>query len=102
MIEIREMSKHIDNELEYAEEYAKFALKYQSIDKNMADMYYKLAEDETRHYNMLHVQGVKLIKEYTEKGEKIPASMQSMYDYLHERHIEKANKVKLYMDQYNM
>lgn len=101
MKEIKELSEHIDTELKDAEEYILEALKYKGIDKNLADMYYKMSEDEARHYNMLHIQGVRLIKLYMEKGEKIPSSMQAVYDYLHAKHIESTNRIKMYQEQYN-
>lgn len=97
---IKKLSEYIEEELEGAEDYAKCALKYKDEDMMMAKMFFDMSVDELRHVNMIHEHVVRLINEYRAKGEVIPEAMQSVYDYLHEKHIEEANKIKMYQAQY--
>lgn len=98
---IKEISEYIGSELEDAAKYAKMALKYENYDKELAEMYHKLSEEESKHVDIFHKQGVRLIEAHKAEGKTVPEAMQAVYDYLHEKHIERANEVKMYQSQYN-
>lgn len=98
---IKELSEYIEEELEGSEEYVKLAIKYKHHDKSLADMYYNMSLQEEQHAMKLHAEGVRQIALYKEDGHEVPADMQAVYDYLHTKHIEKHNKVKMYLAQYN-
>lgn len=100
MQQIRELSDHIEEELEDAEGYIKCAHKYKNHDRDLADMYYELSLQEVQHSMALHKQGVRLIEAYKAEGKTIPSAMQAVYDHLHEKHIEKAAQVKALQTQY--
>lgn len=97
---IKEISNYIEEELEGAENYAKDAIKYADLDKELADMYFQLAQVEMEHVNALHTSGVRLINNYKNEGRTVPEGMLAIYNHLHEKHIEKANEVKRYLEQY--
>lgn len=101
MQQIKEISERIEEEIEDAEKYVKCAIKYKQYDKELSDAYYDLSLQEMRHSNILHDQGVRLIEEYKAEGKTIPVGMQAVYDYLHEKHIEKANNVKALQTAYH-
>ena len=69
---IEKLSGMIEEEIHDAEKYARCALQYKD-DKEMhdvAEMFYKLSNEEMGHMNMLHSQVVSLIEAYRkEKGE---------------------------------
>lgn len=99
---IKELADSIEEELEGSEQYIKKAIKYKNHDKELADMYYAMSLQEEQHAMELHKQGARQIELYKKEGHEIPADMQAIYDYLHERHIEKHNRVKLFQSQYNV
>lgn len=97
MKEIKKISEQIDAELEDAEKYLKCAYKYKESNPILADMYYDLSVAEMGHVTILHDASVRLINEY--KGQ-IPEGMQTLYDYLHDRHIKWARKIKARQDEF--
>ena len=91
---IQKLSDMIDDELEDAGKYVRCAMKYKDENRGLADVFYTLSTEEMRHMNMLHDQAVAIIDAYRrDKGEP-PADMLAVYNYLHERQIEKAGEVK--------
>lgn len=97
---IEKLSNMISDEIEDAEKYAKCAVKYKDENPVLAKTFYDLSTDELRHMNMLHQQVVKIIEEYRKTHGDPPAAMAAVYDYLHEKAIEKVAKVKQYQSQY--
>ena len=92
---IEKLSNMIEEELSDAEKYAKCALNHKEDHPALANVFYKLSVEEMNHVNYLHEQVVALINEYRkEKGEP-PEKMQWVYDYLHKKHIDKANEIKV-------
>ena len=95
MREIKYLVEEIKEELEGAEEYAKHALQYKPSDKTLSDALATIAAQELSHVDALHTQAVRLIKAQTDKP---PAAMQAVWDWEHERMIERAAKVKILLD----
>lgn len=96
---IKQIAAKIDDELEDAEKYIKCAYKVKSKYPVLADTYYKLSLEEMNHMNMLHTQVVSIINEY-KKTNEVPAAMQVLYDYVHEREIKWAQKIKQKQEGY--
>lgn len=91
---IKKLEDQIGSEIHDAKHYIKCALKYKDERKELADLYYTLANEEMDHMNRLHKQVVMIIEDYRkEKGEP-PADMMAVYNYVHEKHIDKAAEVK--------
>lgn len=99
MREIKKISEQIDEELQDAEKYLKCANKHKIDNPTLADVYYNLSLEEMNHVAMLHEAGERLIEEYSATN-PIPEGMQAIYDYLHERHIKWAAKIKAKQEQY--
>ena len=97
---IKKLCRMIDEELEVACTYAKCALKYKEDYPSLSKTFYELSGDEMEHVSALHGEVTKLIESYRRENGEPPESMQAVYDYLHEQQIEKANKVRMYQDQY--
>lgn len=97
---IKTLSEMIEEELEGAEHYARMALTQKEMHPALARVLNDISHQEMTHVNTLHGEVVKLIEQHRkEKGEP-PAPMLAVYEFLHERHIAKANIVKTYQGQY--
>lgn len=97
---IKKIADYISEELEGAENYAKCALKWKDERPELAKVFYEISTDEMRHVSLLHGEVAKIIEEHRkEKGEP-PAAMMAVWDYVHEKHIEEANEVRMLQNQY--
>lgn len=97
---IEKLSAMIDEEIGDAKKYAKCALEYKETDQTLAKLFFELSTEELRHMELLHKEAARQISEHRkEKGEP-PAAMQAVYDYLHEKQMEKVEEVKRYQNMY--
>jgi Mn-containing catalase len=94
---IQELSEMIEEEIEGALHYAKKAIKHKSDDEMLAKTFYDIAGVELHHVEMLHEQVVRIIERHRKEHGDPPAPMQAVYDYLHERQIEKVGEVRRYL-----
>ena len=96
---IKKVVKKIDGELVDAEKYIKKAYKVEENYPQLANTYYQLSLEEMKHVAMLHEAVVAIINDYKREHE-IPEGMKGMYDYLHERQIKWAAKIKAKQEQF--
>lgn len=96
---IRRISEKIDEELHDAEKYIKCAYKVEEEYPQLADTYYQLSLEEMKHVTMLHDAVVRIINDY-KRDHEVPESMQILYDYMHDRQIRWAAKIKAKQEQY--
>lgn len=101
MKEIKLLMEHIDDELKDAHTYAELALEYKSANPDLAQMFCKLSAEEMNHMNSLHRAVVSHIEEYRKQKGAPPADMMAVYEFLHKRDIEKAEKVGVLQGMYN-
>ena len=97
---IKELQEQIDEELRDSEKYIRCALKKRDEDKNVADTYYLLSQEEMAHAEKLHKLVVDKIEEYKRTEGEPPAEMMFLYNYLHEREIEKMKDIKVMWSLY--
>lgn len=97
---IKRISEMIEDELEGAEEYAKCAAKWKEENPLLAKVFYDISLDELKHVSLLHTEVVRMIEEHRRTHGEPPAAMAAVWDYMHERHIEEANEVRNYQNQY--
>lgn len=88
MKQIKELAQNMEEELHDAHKYAEMALKYKGDDNSLAQMYYELSRQELEHSKKEHEQAARLIAEYKVKGNEVPAAMQAVWDWEHERMID--------------
>lgn len=90
----------IEEELEGAENYIRMAIKHKEDNPKLAKALADISNDEMRHVDILHAEVVDVIAEHRRTAGEPPASMLAVYNYLHERHIDKANHIKLLQAEY--
>ena len=97
---IEQLYDMIDEELDDACKYVKAAIKHKEKYGSLAQTFYTLSMDEMKHSTMLHDEVVKIVNEYQNSGKEVPENMQEIYNYLHDKKIEKAHKIRVYQEQY--
>ena len=100
MKKIANLSDHIRDEIEDAEEYIREAMICKETDREVADLYCKLAEEELQHMAMLHKQVIRVIDLYRREHGDPPVEMQTRYEVLHEVHVADAAKVRMMIQVY--
>ena len=99
---IEKLSSMIEDEIHDAEKYAKCALYYKE-DKEMhdvADLFYRLANEEMSHMTLLHNQVVTMIDNYRKIKGDPPENMMMLYDVLHRKHIDDAATARTMINMY--
>ena len=91
----------IDEEIDGAEHYARCALKHKDDFPSAAAAFHHIATEELRHIDILHVEVKKIIAEHRSAHGEPPAAMLAVWDYVHKKMIERVEKVKGLLGEYN-
>jgi rubrerythrin len=97
---IKKLSEKIAEEIEDADCYIRMALEYQEQYPEVSRIVSNIAAQEMDHMNSLHQLVVQIIDQYRRTNGEPPPAMQAVYDYLHEKHIERAAEVKAKIAMY--
>ena len=90
----------IEDEIKDSEKYARKALEMKDTDRTLADVFFQLSTEETKHMNMLHSEVVRIIEEYRRTNGEPPPAMMTLYEILHEKHINDAASVKVMQNMF--
>lgn len=88
------LSELIEDEIGDAEKYIDLAAKWKTEEPETADLFYELSNEEMGHMEKLHAEVAELIEEYRKEHGDPPKEMLFVYNYLHQRHIKDATKVR--------
>ena len=91
---IKKLVGQIDEEIDDAMKYARCAASHKDSDPALSRMWAELSEQELKHMSRLHDAVVEIINRVQSEGRTIPDGMMEMYEYLHERAIERAAEVR--------
>lgn len=91
---IKELSEMIEDEIDGAKEYITLALKIRNERPELSKTLFNISNQEMEHMKILHDAVANVIADYREVNGSPPESMQAVYDYLHERHINAAAEVR--------
>lgn len=92
---ISDISDTIEELLDAAEEHIECAHRIKEKYLACAQAYYAISINEMTGVQALHEQVTKLIAEYQAEHGDPPERMMGRYEYIHEKHIKKANKIKI-------
>lgn len=92
---IKCLAEKIDEELHDADAYIGLAMAWKDEEPETADLFYQLSLEEMGHVDRLHENVAGLISEYKKETGEPPQAMLTLYNYLHEKHIGEAMKIKV-------
>ena len=94
---IKLLEEKIEDEIHDIKEYAELAAEVKDEHPSLAQVLYNISVQEDAHHAALHGEVVKLIEEHRRKHGEPPAAMMAVYEYLHNKQIDKVGKVKNYL-----
>ena len=97
---IKTIEELIEEEIHDQKHYAKLAAKVKPENPMLAQLLYNISTQEEGHAAALHNEVVKIIEQHRKEHGAPPPAMQAVYDYLHERHMEKAAEARHYQEVY--
>lgn len=97
---IKDVSKDIECALDHAEDAVKKAILLKSDWPTLAQRYFNNSNTYLDLMKGLHDEIVVIINNYRKTEGEPPAPMMAIYNYLHERFIEKAAAIKNLQDLY--
>ena len=97
---IKCVSEKIEEELHDADAYIDLAMSWKKEQPETANVFYELSLEEMSHVNKLHDEVARLISEYRQETGEPPKDMLTLYNYLHEKHIAEAMRVKIKQGMY--
>ena len=99
---IKCLAELIEEELNDANKYIDLAMKWRQEEPDTADLFYELSTEEMGHSEKLHEEVKELIEEYRKDHGEPPKDMMVLWDYLHEKHIETATRIRVKQGIYKM
>ena len=97
---LKDLINKANDTMEEIEWYSEKAHHLKTEHKSLADAYIKIAEMHITIYNMLHDKMVMLIDEEKRKGVEVPATMQAIWDYEHEKLVKEFAESKYLIEEY--
>ena len=100
MQKIKELCKNIHDEMDDAEKYMDFAMKYKDTDRTLADVYADLSSQEISHAEKLGSQVASQVNRMKQDNSNGLSNAQCIWTWEHEQMVEKLAKIRLLQDIY--
>ncbi len=100
MVLIQKLEEAIEDEIHDVKHYAKWAAELKKDYPALAQVLYTISTQEDAHQAMIHGEVAKIIEAYRKTNGEPPATMMSVYNYLHKRSIDKLAEARKYQDIY--
>lgn len=97
---IKELEELIEDEIHDVKKYAKMAAAVKEEYPSLAQTLFSISNQEETHQTALHTEVVKIIQDHRKTKGEPPAAMMAVYEYIHNRHVEKMAEAKRYQDMY--
>lgn len=97
---IKCLAEKIEEELHDADAYIELAMQWKDDEPDTADVFYDLSTEEMGHVDKLHADVVALIEDYKQKHGTPPTDMMTLYNYLHEKHMAEAMRIRVKQGMY--
>ena len=97
---IKIITNQIEEELEGADTYINMAIARKDDLPSLSKVLYDISLDEMHHVDLLHGEVVKMIEDYRRTKGDPPEAMMSVYEYLHEKHIKLAARIRVLQAEY--
>lgn len=91
---IQKLTEMIDEEISDARNYARCSIEHKEDDAELSKAFAQLSNEELGHADRLHAQVVRIINKYKAEHGEPPAHMLFIYNYLHDRAIQKVAEIK--------
>ena len=98
---IKCLAEKIEEELNDADAYIELAMQWKGEQPETAALFYELSTEEMGHVDKLHDDVARIISEYRQQTGEPPKEMLTLYNYLHEKHIAKAMRIKVKQGMFN-
>ena len=98
---IKCLAEKIEEELNDADAYIELAMQWKGEQPETAALFYELSTEEMGHVDKLHADVTRLISDYRQKTGEPPKEMLTLYNYLHEKHMAKAMRIKVKQGMFN-
>ena len=97
---IRDLEEMIEDEIHDIKKYAKMASEVKADHPTLAQVLYNISTQEDGHQAALHNEVVKIIEDHRRTHGEPPAAMMAVYEYIHQKHIDKLAEARTYQDVY--
>lgn len=94
------LTEQIEDEIHDVKEYAKMAAELKEEHPGLAQVLYNISTQEDTHQAMLHAEVVKIIENHRKMHGEPPAAMMAVYEYVHQKHIDKMAESRRYQEIY--
>ena len=92
---IKCLAEKIEEELHDADAYIDLAMSWKDEEPETSRVFYELSLEEMGQVDKLHADVAALISKYRQETGEPPKEMLTLYNYLHEKHISEAMKIKV-------
>lgn len=98
---IKKLEEMIEDEIHDVKKYAKMAAELKDEYPGLAQTLFSISTQEETHQAALHAEVVKIIQEHRKTKGEPPATMMAVYEYIHNRHVEKMAEARRYQELFN-